>query len=66
MRGFLGLIRRASLHWQVKNLEVQARNIVHAREQAMVRLLQIQLDKEIKERELIHHNAAALRHLRLH
>lgn len=60
------MIRRASLHWQVKNLEMQAQNIVQAREQAMVRLLQIQLDREVKERELMRYNAAALRRLRFH
>lgn len=66
MRAMLGMIRRALLRWQLRSLDLQAKHIVQARDQAMTRLMEIRLNQEIKERELMRQNAAALQRLRFY
>lgn len=41
-------LRRARLRWQLRSLESQARDIVEARNHAMLRLMQIQREREMK------------------
>lgn len=54
MRQIARLIRRTIIHAQLRCLDRQAESIMEAREHALIRLIQIRRERDIKMAELAH------------
>ncbi len=57
MKEMVRFMRGVAIRWQLRSLDEQAANILEARNNALLRLMQIQQEREVKAFELQQHNA---------
>ncbi len=57
MKKMVKFMRNVAIRWQLRSLDEQAANILEARNHALLRLMQIQREREKKVYELQQHNS---------
>jgi hypothetical protein len=57
MKEMVRFMRKVAIRWQLRSLDEQAANIMEARNQALLRLMQIQRERDEKAFELQQHNS---------